>query len=181
MTEYGAAGATVAQSQIEQLLTVTRLGDVDHKGWWQSHGLDETGSFLLRRSFKRTWAATAMELSMLSARARHDEALGRKDAVHLFSDELPFYRLVHSWLLERKLEDDLSAFDPFSTATTDELIDRLPSPPVVERRASGLYLRAVSRADIGDATRMEGILSDFLGAYRSLGTEFLAPYFDLSP
>lgn len=29
-----------------------------------------------------------MELSMVSARFRHDEALGRKDAVHLPSDEL---------------------------------------------------------------------------------------------
>ena len=180
MPQEGAAGATVEQRQIEQILTVTRLGDVDHKGWWQSHGLDETGSFLLARSFKRTWAATAMELSMLSARARHDEALGRKSAVHLFSDELPFYRLVHSWLLERKLEDDLSAFDPFRTASTDDLINRLPSLPVVERRASGLYLGTVSRDEIGDRKRIEGLLSDLLGAYRSLGTEFLAPYIDLS-
>lgn len=180
MVQGPVPGATVEQSQIEQILTVTRLGDVDHRGWWQSHGLDETGSFLLGRSFKRTWAATAMELSMLSARARHEEALGRKDAVHLFSDELPFYRLVHSWLLERKLEDDLSPFDSFRTATTGELIDRLPSPPAVERRASGLYLATASRDDLADTTRFEGILSGLLGAYRTLGAEFLAPYVDLS-
>lgn len=57
-----------------------------------------------------------MELSMASARVRHDEALDRKDAVHLFSDELPIYRLVHSWLLEQKLEDDMAAFEAYQSA-----------------------------------------------------------------
>ena len=41
-------------------------------------------------------------------------------AVHLFSDELPMYRLVDSWLLEQKLEDDLASFEPFKSATTGE-------------------------------------------------------------
>jgi hypothetical protein len=121
-----------------------------------------------------------MELSMVSARARHDETLGRKDAVHLFSDELPFYRLTQSWLLERKLEDDLTPFEPFRTASTRELLDRFPEPPEAERRASGLYLGNVPRNDIDDDERLESLLSDLLGAYRTLDSEFLAPYLDLS-
>lgn len=168
------------EEQIAAVLSVVRLGDLDHHGWWRSHGLDETGSFILGRSFKRTWAATAMELSMVSARARHDEVLGRKDAVHLFSDELPFYRLTQSWLLERKLEDDLAPFELFRTASTGELLDRLPEPPDAERRASGLYLGNVSRHDIENDERLESLLSDLLGAYRAQDSEFLAPYFDLS-
>ena len=169
------------EDQIASILSVVRLGDLDHRGWWQSHGLDETGSFLLQRSFKRTWAATAMELSMVSARARHDEALGRKDAVHLFSDELPIYRLVHSWLLEQKLEDDLASFEPFKSATTGELVDQLPKPPDAERRAAGLYLGTFARSDLDDPMRLEEIVSDLLGTYSSLGQEFLAPYVDLAP
>ena len=168
------------EDQIASLLSVVRLGDLDHRGWWRSHGLDETGSFILGRSFKRTWAATAMELSMVSARARHEDTLGRKDAVHLFSDELPFYRLTQSWLLEQKLEDDLAPFERFRTASTDDLLGRLPEPTGGERRASGLYLGNVTRDDIEDEGRLELLMSNLLGAYRTLDAEFLAPYFDLS-
>lgn len=117
---------------------------------------------------------------MVSARARHDETLGRKDAVHLFSDELPFYRLTQSWLLERKLEDELTPFEPFRTASTAELLDRLSEPPEAERRASGLYLGNVTRNDVDDDESLESLLSNLLGAYRTLDSEFLAPYFDLS-
>jgi hypothetical protein len=161
------------------ILSVVRLGDLDHRGWWRSHGLDETGSFLLGRSFKRTWAATAMELSMISARARHDEALGRKDAAHLFSDELPFFRLVHSWLLEQKLQDDLKPFEFFRTVTTEELLGRLPDGLHPERRASGLYLGTLTKDQVQDPDYLEGVLGHLLGAYRALGAEFLAPYLDL--
>ena len=117
---------------------------------------------------------------MVSARARHDETLGRKDAVHLFSDELPVYRLTQSWLLERKLEDDLTPFEPFRSASTGELLGRLPEPMEAQRRASGLYLGNVTRNDVEDEGRLESLLSSLRGAYRTLNSEFLAPYFDLS-
>lgn len=171
----------LSEGTISGVLSVVRLGDVDHRGWWRSHGLDETGSFLLERAFKRTWAATAMELSMVSARARHDDTVGRKDAAHLFSDELPFFRLVHSWLLEQKLEDDLSPFEPFRTAGTEDLIGRLPDPPRAERRAAGLFLGTVNAAQLDDPRQLEDTLFGLLGAYRLIESEFLAPYFDLVP
>ena len=164
---------------LAQVLTVVRLGDIDHRGWWQSHGLDETGSFLLQRSFKRTWAATAMELSMASARSRHNEALGRPDAVHLFSDELPLYRLVQSWLLEQKLEDDMSVFEVYQTASTDELVETLPSRSPGERRGGGLYLGSVTRAELDDDVRVAQVADDLLGGYRASESVFAAPYVDL--
>lgn len=172
--------AAIDQDKTVQILSVVRLGDLDHRGWWQSHGLDETGSFILGRSFKRTWAATAMELSMVSARARHDEALGRRDAVHLFSDELPFYRLVHSWLLEQKLDDDLTPFDFYREASTEQLLDVFPPASPVERRASGLYVGAARREDLDDPDRLAQLLSDLIGSYRHLDAQFLAPYIDLA-
>lgn len=170
----------VDEDTLRAILSVVRLGDVDHRGWWRSHGLDETGSFLLRRSFRRTWAATAMELSMLSARVRHDEALGRADAVHIFSDELPFFRLAQSWLLERKLEDDVSPFDAFGSASTDGLLKRLPEPPDAERRARGLFLGSISRASLQDPDHQGATLDLLLGSYRALNVDFIAPYLDLS-
>jgi hypothetical protein len=170
----------IEDDQTTEILAVVRLGDVDHRGWWQSHGLDETGSFILGRSFKRTWAATAMELSILSARVRHEEALRRRDAVHLFSDELPFFRLAHSWLLERKLDDDLTPFEFHRAASTQDLLDRLPPAPAVERRASGLHVGTISRSDLGDSDRLAQLLSDLIGSYRSVDAQFLAPYFDLT-
>ncbi len=166
---------------IGQVLATVRLGDLDHYGWWQSHGLDETGSFVLRRSFKRTWAATAMELSMVSARARHDEALQRSDAVHLFSDELPLYRLVESWLLEQKLDDDMSVFEPYQLATTEELLGGLPDRSGGERRGGGLFLGSATRSDLDDDQRAIQIVDDLLGGYRSTEGEFIAPYVDLVP
>lgn len=166
---------------VHSVLAVVRLGDLDHRGWWQSHGLDETGSFVLQRSFKRTWAATAMELSMASARVRHDEALGRADAVHIFSDELPLYRLVESWLLEQKLDDDMSAFEQYRTATTEELFEALPGSSVGERRGGGLFLGSVTRADLDDQDRMAKIVDDLLGGYREAEGGFVAPYVDLAP
>ena len=128
---------TLEQHTIDLVLSVVRLGDLDRNGWWRSHGLDETGSFLLQRSFKRTWAATAMELSMVSARARHDDTLGRKDAVHLFSDELPFYRLVHSWLLEQKLDAVVIESPPyFHPIQAADAVARSPNGPTGRQIAS---------------------------------------------
>ena len=161
------------------VLNVVRLGDLDHKGWWQSHGLDETGSFVLQRSFKRTWAATAMELSMASARVRHDEALGRTDAVHLFSDELPIYRLVESWLLEQKLHDDMSVFEQYQASTTQELFDVLPDTPGGERRGGGLFLGSATRDELDDEDRLAKVVNDLLGGYRESADGFVAPYVDL--
>lgn len=176
----GSESSGISDQLVDQVLSVVRLGDLDHYGWWRSHGLDETGSFILQRSFKRTWAASAMELSMASARVRHDEALQRSDAVHLFSDELPVYRVVQAWLLEQKLEDDMTAFEPFRTSTTDRLLDVLPSRTEGEHRGGGLWVGSVSRSNLADDEQVKSVVTDLLAGYRtSVDGEFVAPYVDL--
>ena len=117
---------------------------------------------------------------MISARARHNEALRRKDAVHLFSDELPFFRLVEAWLLEQKLDDDLSSLEGFRTASTRELLDQLPDAPKVERRAGGLFVGTVHRADLNSPGKLTTVMKELSGAYRDLDSQFLAPYVDLT-
>ena len=74
---------------IDLLLGVARLGEAGLRGWWQSHGLDQAGQYVLGGSFPRTWRCAALELAIASAKRRHEETLGRPTALHLFSDELP--------------------------------------------------------------------------------------------
>lgn len=118
---------------------------------------------------------------MASARVRHDEALGRPDAVHLFSDQIPVYRMAHAWLLEQKLEDDLSSFEEFRTMTTGELLEKLPSPPDGERRGGGLFIGSISHEDLGDDARVTEIAQELIGSYSTVADGFVAPYFDLAP
>ncbi|MCY4194861.1 MAG: BrxE family protein, partial [bacterium] len=85
------------------VLGVARLGEADLRGWWNCHGLDNVGSFVLKRAFPRTWQPAALELDVLSARRRHANSLpGRKTALHLFSGELPFSHWAAAWLAEQK-------------------------------------------------------------------------------
>ena len=85
-------------------------------GWWNSHGLDQAGSFVLKRTLPRTWRSAALELDVLSARRRHDDALSsRRSALHLFSDELPFRRWAAAWLSKQKT----------SASGVDELLEEL--------------------------------------------------------
>jgi hypothetical protein len=95
--------ATTAEETTRLVLGVARLGEQDLTGWWGSHGLDRAGSYVLARSFRRTWRSAALELDIEAAARRHDDATaGRTTALHLFSDELPFRRWATAWLAEQK-------------------------------------------------------------------------------
>ncbi len=88
---------TVSEEASRLVLGVARLGEMDLAGWWSTHGLDHTGRYVLAKAFKRTWRSAALELDLVSAARRHDDALtGRRTALHLFSDELPFRRWAAS-------------------------------------------------------------------------------------
>ena len=71
-------GSTVERPALKEtvklVLGVARLGEVDLAGWWGSHGLDRVGRYVLSRSFRRTWQVAALELDILSATRRHNEA-----------------------------------------------------------------------------------------------------------
>ena len=47
-------------------------------------------------------------------------------------------------------------------------------------RGAWFFLGTISRSDVEDADRLHDLLAGYLGAYRTINTEFLAPYFDLT-
>jgi hypothetical protein len=166
--------------RMEMLLAVVRLGDADRLGWWRSHSVDETAEYVLGESFPSTWMATGLELAMESARIRHNSALERRNAVHLFSDYLPFRHMLRSWLIERKLERDVVPLHWTRDATVEDFKRRLgASVAAGDRRAEGMYLGEVTLTELENETRQQELLSSLGGAYAALDREFLAPYVDL--
>jgi hypothetical protein len=67
-----------------------------------------------------------MELAMESARIRHNMALGRPTAVHLFSDYLPFHRELKARLIQRKLDRDFTPLNWLSESSVAN--SRTPTP-----------------------------------------------------
>ena len=169
----------ISAPELKQLLAVIRLGDADRLGWWRSHSLDDTAEYVLGESLPTTWMATGIELAMESARRRHEGALGRPTALHVFSDYLPFHGVLRSWLIERKLQRDFAALEWLRRTSSEELRSLLAGDVKGERRAGGLYLGDVQREELdapGVGSRLLGVL---LPAYAPQGEEFAAPYLDL--
>jgi hypothetical protein len=171
----------ITTEQMQALLAVVRLGDTDRLGWWRSHSVDENAEYVLGHAFPDTWMPTGLELAMESARIRHDAALERPTAVHLFSDYLPFHRLLRSWLIERKLERDFEPLVWLPDASTEDLRVRLGSAIRGDRRGSGMYVGDVPPDHLEDETALNELLPRLVGAYAGLGAEFVAPYMDLVP
>lgn len=165
---------------IDRLLAVVRLGDADRLGWWRSHSVDETAEYVLGEAFPNTWMATGLELAMESARVRHEQLLERSTQVHLFSDYLPFHRLLRDWLIERKLERDFEPMQWLTSAPIDELKGSLPSALDGEKRSSGLHVGELAHTELNDDGALQWTLERLLGAFSSLDTEFVAPYVDLA-
>ncbi|MER3409676.1 MAG: BrxE family protein [Thermoleophilia bacterium] len=94
------------EAVVRLVLGVARLGESDLFGWWRSRGLGEAGRYVLGGWLPRTWQRAALEGDVLSAAAGHEEVFARRDALHLFSDELAAKTLALAWLRERKGEGD---------------------------------------------------------------------------
>lgn len=180
MTTAGAA------AEVKMVLGVARLGEVDLRGWWNCHGLDRSGSFVLGRAFRRTAGPAGLELDMLSARRRHDDALARRSsALHLFSDGLPFRRQASAWLSEQKtapvpdpLFDELAGWD-VALAEVSLCAGSVDIGPT-EALADGLRLGQLDRSDLDDDVEMASVARRLAAAYADLGPIFKAPYFDLA-
>ena len=178
--------ATEVDGIVRLVLGVARLGEADLRGWWSCHGLDRVGSYVLSRSLPRTWRSAALELDILSARRRHDDALsGRASALHLFSDELPFRRWASAWLAEQKtapavdeLLTELESWD--DSAATRRLGEWAGEPEWGEALGDGLLLGRVARPDPDDEVAYSALARRFAAAYRGLDGTFRAPYFDLA-
>jgi hypothetical protein len=181
----GTALAAAADRAVRLVLAVARLGEVDLAGWWSTHGLDQPGRYVLGRTFRRTWRSAALELDVESAARRHKDAMsGRRTALHLFSDELPFRRWATSWLAEQKTAPDVSGlFDELAgwdlgtaRATITAWAGRPPQHEVV---AGGLRLGVMTRAGIEDPETVVAAASLLAASYVSVEGSFRVPYFDL--
>lgn len=180
MTTAGAA------AEVKTVLGVARLGEADLRGWWSSHGLDRAGAFVLGRAFPRTAGPAGLELDMLSARRRHDDALARRsNALHLFSDGLPFRRQASAWLSEQKtapvpdpLFDELAGWDISSAEAS--LCPVGVDIGSTQALADGLRLGHLDRSDLDDDAEMASVARRLSAAYTELGATFKAPYFDLA-
>jgi len=169
---------------IDLVLGVARLGEAGLRGWWQSHGLDQAGQYVLGSSFPRTWRCAALELAIASAKRRHEEMLGRPTALHLFSDELLFRRLANAWLAEQKTGGDTSRIDSFASWTTESAVDSLRAwtgaSTAGEVVGSGLLLGRFTSAELGDPVTLASIAKQLAAAYLDGSADFRAPYFDLA-
>ena len=169
---------------VRLVLGVARLGEADLRGWWNCHGLDSVGSYVLERTLPRTWRSAALELDVLSARRRHEDALSaRKSALHLFSDELPFRRWASAWLSEQKtapgvddLLDELGRWE--SDTATKRLREWAGEPEAGEVLGSGLLLGRIPMPDPEDLVALEPIANRLTSAYLGLDGSFKGPYFD---
>lgn len=169
---------------IDLVLGVARLGEAGLRGWWQSHGLDQAGQYVLGGSFPRTWLCAALELAVASAKRRHEEMLGRPTALHLFSDELPFHRLTRAWLAEQKTGGDTSRIDCFANWTTETAVVSLRSwagmSVTGEVVGTGLLLGRLNNAELRDSETLTSIAKQLTAGYVDQPRDFRAPYFDLT-
>jgi hypothetical protein len=144
---------------VRAVLGIARLGETDLFGWWQSRGLGVTSEYVLGGALPRTWMLSALELDVVSASIRHNEALPRQTAIHLFSYEMPAKRWALGWLRGHKTEGEvgqlvrrLRAWDRESAIV--DLRGWVVGTSAIsgEVLARGLRLGAVQAPDLTDPT-----------------------------
>jgi len=172
---------------IRLVLGVARLGEADLRGWWRSHGLDRTGSYVLSGALRRTWRPAALELDIAAAGRLHDELLGRPSALHLFSDHLPFRRWALGWLAEQKtaredaLLDVLERWDQASAIAGLRGWTAGADVSAAEPIGAGLLLGALTTAEMADSSVLTTIAMLLAAAYLDQGAPLRPPYFDQVP
>lgn len=146
-----------------------------------------TGEYVLGGALPRTWVPSGLELDVLSAAIRHEEALPRQTAIHLFSDLLPAKRWALSWLREQKADGDddglmerLKGWNQES-ARQDLFSWTDAQTPTGEVLGQGLRLGGIqTKDDLSDPRRLQEILPLLAGAYLAQENQFRVPYYDLS-
>jgi hypothetical protein len=169
------------------VLGVARLGEADLFGWWRSRGLGEAGRYVLGGGLPRTWAHAAFEADVLSAAARHEEVFERRDALHLFSDDLPAKRLALSWLRERKTEGEGNGLlEELRGWSSERAVGRLREwagmpPPAGEVLGQIRRLGVVRAEELGNEERARDVVRSLAAAYTDDPADLRFPYFDLRP
>lgn len=173
--------------EVRLVLGVARLGETDLFGWWRSRGLGEAGRYVLGQGLPRTWVLAVLEGDVLSASARHEELFGRRDALHLFSDELPAKRLALNWLRERKVEGEADGLLEELRGWSRESSQRrllewaTVAPATGEVLGQVRRLGALSREELEETGRISDVVRMLAAAYVEEPPEVRLPYFDLLP
>ena len=169
---------------VELVLMVARLGERDHRGWWQSRALGSAGRVVLKFRLPRTWRAAGLEVDIESARRRHNEVIDRSNAIHLFSDVWPVGRWARAWLAETKTSpvepDLLSVFEKASAdELCDQLRDRCGESTAGDKKGRALLLGMVSRGEIDNPETALVHVRHLAGSYASMSADFVVPYMEV--
>lgn len=166
---------------VESAIRVARLGEADLRNWWGSRSFGAAGRVVLKQRLPRTWRMAAVELDLASAANRHNDAIDRPNAVHLFSDRWPVRRWTAAWVAEQKTEEEPSEiFELLETATIDAIEIRLRADrmPRVESLGGALRVGTIERTLLEDPVPVADAVRTLAAAYVGLET-FAAPFLEV--
>lgn len=126
---------------------IARVGESDWLGWWESEALSGPGLYAMERLFRRTPRLTAAHVSILAARARHDQVVPKEDLVHLFNFGETFEGEFERWLIDRKAD----GWDP------PELPEAPPDGASSSTESAFVALELPEEQGHGDAEDMNGL------------------------
>ena len=165
---------------VRTVLTVARLGETDHFGWWGTRSFGAAGRVVLRQRVERTWRMAAIELDVASAANRNNDVIDRRNAVHLFSDNWPVRRWASAWVSEQKTTQPPDEFfDQLETASTEQLLATLPDAVGLESSANATRVGEVSAESFDDPAALVGPVCQLAAAYAALGPDFTVPYLEV--
>lgn len=176
-----------ALDTVRLVLGIARLGERDLRGWWQAHGLDRTGKYVLSGMFARTWRAAALELDIAAATRMHRELLGRASALHLFSYLVPFGRWARAWLAEQKTASEppdlLTDLEDWTEADAVAALRDWCGPAEPnsgEVLGNGLLLGRLHSEELDDPAEALRVARQLSAAYLDQTDTLQIPYFDLA-
>jgi hypothetical protein len=124
---------------------------------------------------------------MLSAAIRHEEVFSRRDALHLFSDELLAKHQALKWLRERKVKGGTDGLlEELLGWSRESALNRLREwagapPPAGEVLGHVRRLRAVAAGELNDEDRTRSVVTALAAAYVDDPTNLWFLYFDFRP
>ena len=169
---------------VELVLMVARLGESDHRGWWQSRALGSAGRVVLKSRLPRTWRAAGLEVDIESAQRRQNEIIDRHNAVHLFSDVWQVGRWTRAWLAETKTSsEEPTLVSELETMSTDRLCgsirERCGPMPATTKKGRALLVGRVARGELENPDGALPYVHQLAGVYPDLGTDFAVPYLEV--
>jgi len=111
-------------------LAVARIGERDLFHWWESNALTEEGQFALRRLFRHSFMAVAIELAIEAAAFRHQINVPPGKRITLFNLGAEIEDPFRSWISRTKAENQAEVF-------------KIPSVPEVARTTVAEALTAL--------------------------------------